>query len=147
MKIHLFEKEEFTEQYPAGHVVFRAGEHGDLMFGVVDGSVDIVIRGKVLETVEKGGVFGEMALVEDRPRVATAIVRSDAKLALINRSRFVYLVQQNPYFALQLMTVISARLRRMDEEFLIGPRRRGRSVAKSDSLQKTASRRRGTARV
>src|ERR1019366_3635786 len=114
MKIHLFEKDEFAELYPAGRVVFRAGQRGDLMYGVIEGAVDIVIRGKIVETVEPGGVFGEMALVEDRPRVATAIVKSDAKLALIDRPRFVFLVQQNPYFALQLMTVISARLRRMD---------------------------------
>ena len=140
MKIHLFEKEEFTELYPAGRVVFRARQRGDLMFGVVEGSVDIVIRGKVVETVEKGGVFGEMALVEDRPRVATAIVKSDAKLALINRPRFVFLVQQNPYFALQLMTVMSARLRRMDEEFLMGSRVRGRAARSTGARRTAASR-------
>ena len=146
MKIHLFEKEEFTELYPAGRVVFRAGERGDLMFGVIEGAVDLVIRGKVVETVEKGGVFGEMALVEDRPRVATAIVKSDAKLALINRSRFVFLVEQNPYFALQLMTVMSARLRRMDEEFLIEPREQPRAGRAAGARRKAASRPRKTKR-
>jgi CRP-like cAMP-binding protein len=146
MKIYLFEKEEFTEHYPVGRVVFRAGERGDLMFAVIEGAVDIIIRGKVVETVEKGGVFGEMALVEDRPRVATAIVTSDAKLARINRSRFVYLVQQNPYFALQLMTVMSARLRRMDEEFLIEPQARTRAKQPAGAPRKAKPRPRKTKR-
>jgi CRP/FNR family cyclic AMP-dependent transcriptional regulator len=116
MKIHLFEKDQLAEDFPAGTTVFRKGDPGDLMFAVLDGTVDIVIRGKVVETVEAGGVFGEMALVEDRPRVASAVVKSDAKLVRIDRPRFVFLVQQNPYFALQLMTVMSERLRRMDEK-------------------------------
>ncbi|MSU24186.1 MAG: cyclic nucleotide-binding domain-containing protein [Opitutus sp.] len=115
MKIY-FEKDQLAQFFPAGHVVFRTGDRGDMMFGVIAGSVEIMIHGAVVETVEAGGVFGEMALVEDQPRVATAIVKSDATLALIHRARFVFLVQQNPYFALQVMTVMSARLRRMDEK-------------------------------
>ena len=50
------------------------------MFAVIEGSVDIIIRGQTVETVEAGGVFGEMALVEGRPRIATAIAKSDACL-------------------------------------------------------------------
>jgi CRP-like cAMP-binding protein len=65
--------------------------------------------------VNAGGVFGEMALVEERPRIASAIVTADAKLVRIDRNRFMFLVQQNPFFALQLMTVMAERLRRMDQ--------------------------------
>jgi len=115
MEIHLFDQDQNAALYPAGHVVFREGEAGDNMYALLDGSVDLVIHGKTVETVKPGGVFGEMALVEDKPRIANAIVRSAAKLVAVDRKRFMFLVQQNPYFALQLMGVMAERLRRMDE--------------------------------
>ncbi len=116
MKIHLFNKDQQAELFPAGSSVFSEGDKGDEMFAVIDGQVDIVIRGKVVETMEAGGVFGEMALVEELPRTAAAIVKSDAKLVRIDKKRFMFLVQQNPFFALQLMTIMADRLRRMNEK-------------------------------
>ena len=70
----------------------------------------------MIETIEAGGVFGEMALVENRPRSATATVKSDAKLVPIDRNRFMFLVQQTPFFALQLLTIVTERLRRFVEK-------------------------------
>lgn len=116
MKIEMFRKDEHAELYRAGTPVFRVGEQGDRMFAVLDGEVDIVIHGKLVETVGAGGVFGEMALIEDRPRIATAEVRQDARLVPIDKRRFQFLVQQNPFFALQLMGIMAERLRRMDEK-------------------------------
>lgn len=116
MNIHLFDRDQQAEAYAAGRVIFQEGDPGAHMYAVLDGSVDIIIRGKTVETVEAGGVFGEMALVEDRVRIATAQVKAPAKLVQIDRRRFEFLVQQNPYFALQLMAVMALRLRRMDEK-------------------------------
>ena len=115
MKIHLFDRDAQTESFPAQHTLFAEGDSGQQMFAVVEGAVDIVIRGTRVETVEAGGVFGEMALIEDRPRNATAIVKDQARLVAIDRKRFLFLVQQNPYFSLQLMSVMAERLRRMDD--------------------------------
>ncbi len=115
MSIHLFDHDQNIRSVAAGTVIFSAGDAGDLMYAVVDGEVDLEIKGQLVETVGRGGVFGEMALIEDRPRLATARVRSDARIVGIDRRRFEFLVQQNPYFALQLMGVIVGRLRRMDE--------------------------------
>jgi len=115
MKIHLFDKDQKTESYAAGQAVFREGDSGDCMFAVVSGSVDIIIEGRTLETVVEGGVFGEMALVEDRPRLGMAVARTDAELIRIDRKRFLFLVQQTPFFSLQLMAIMSERLRRMNK--------------------------------
>ena len=115
MKIHLFDKDQHFEAMPAGRIMFKAGDPASGMFAVIEGRVDLMIRGQVVETVEAGGVFGEMALIEDQTRNATATVTADAKLVTIDRKRFMFLVQQNPFFAIQLMTVMAGRLRRMDE--------------------------------
>lgn len=116
MKIQLFAKDQQPESFAAGQVVFREGDAGEFMFAVIEGEVDIVIRGTVVETMDAGGVFGEMALVEDLPRVASAVVKTDAKLVRIDRKRFMFLVQQNPFFALQLMSVMAERLRKMNQK-------------------------------
>jgi CRP-like cAMP-binding protein len=114
MEIHLFDNEKDCWTVAAGQTVFREGDAGDLMFAVIEGAVDIVIRGKLVETVKTDGVFGEMALIEDRPRVASATARAETKLVSIDRKRFLFLVQQSPFFALQLMNVMASRLRAMD---------------------------------
>jgi len=114
VKIHLFDKDQKPELYAAGQTVFREGERGDHLFVVTKGAVDIIINGVTVETVEEGGVFGEMALVEDRPRLGAAVVRSDAELIRVDRKRFLFLVQQTPFFSLQLMAIMSERLRRMN---------------------------------
>jgi CRP/FNR family transcriptional regulator, cyclic AMP receptor protein len=115
MAINIFKSDPNAEKLPAGHAVFREGERGDHMFAVVKGSVDLVINGKIVETVEPGGVFGEMALVEEQPRVATAVVKADAELVRIDRKRFLFLVQQTPYFSLQLMAIMAKRIRQMNK--------------------------------
>lgn len=115
MKITLFKNDAQAERFSAGEAVFREGDRGEFLFAVTKGAVDIIINGKVVETVEEGGVFGEMALVEDKPRGASAIVKADAELVRIDRKRFLFLVQQTPYFSVQLMAVMAERLRRMNE--------------------------------
>jgi len=115
MKITLFDADDTAFTVAPGQVIFRDCDTADRMYAVVEGAVEIKVKGQVVEIVEKGGVFGEMALIEDRPRNATATVTVAAKLVNIDRKRFLFLVQQNPYFSIQLMAVMAGRLRRMDE--------------------------------
>jgi len=114
MKINLFNSDPNLEKFSAGQTVFREGDRGDFMFAVVRGAVGLSIRGKPVETVEAGGIFGEMALVEDNPREAAAVATTDAELVRIDRKRFLFLVQQTPFFSLQLMAIMAERIRRMN---------------------------------
>ncbi|MCI0525856.1 MAG: cyclic nucleotide-binding domain-containing protein [Nitrospira sp.] len=77
--------------------------------------VDILIQDKVLETVKPGGILGEMALIDAKPRSATAVAKTDCKLVPIDEKRFVFLVQETPYFAIQVMQVMVERLRRINQ--------------------------------
>ncbi len=98
--------------FAQGATIFKAGDPADCMFGVVEGSVDIELGGRVVERIGPRGIFGEMALIDGKTRSATAIAGTDCRLAVINEKRFLWLVEQTPRFALQMMQVITQRLRR-----------------------------------
>lgn len=110
----MFRNEENTESFAAGRTIFIEGEPGDVMYVVVTGQVDVLVRGKLVEELEAGGVIGEMALIDTGTRSATAIAKTDCKLVPISKKRFQFLVQQTPNFALQLMRIMADRLRRSD---------------------------------
>lgn len=112
MKIHLLDRDPNFVVLPPGTTVFTAGDKGDKMYAVIEGAVDIVVNGKVVDTVETGGIFGEMALIENLPRSATAVVKTAAKLVGVDRNRFLFMVQQTPFFSLQLLSIVTDRLRR-----------------------------------
>ena len=108
----LFNNEPTTASFAAGEVIFSEGDSGDTMYALLDGEVEIVRGGRVLETIPQGGVFGEMALLERQPRSASAVAKTAARLAAISDKRFTSLVSQNPPFALTMMRLLSDRLRR-----------------------------------
>jgi CRP/FNR family cyclic AMP-dependent transcriptional regulator len=111
----LFEHATDAKSVPAGTMLFREGETRDYMYAVLEGRIDLIVNGEHVETVEAGGIFGEMALIDKNRRTGTAVARTDAKVVAIDEKRFLFLVQQTPNFALHLMRVLSDRLRRMDE--------------------------------
>jgi CRP-like cAMP-binding protein len=95
-----------------GECVFEQGDPGDVMYAVIFGRVDIALDGKFVESVGEGGIFGELALVEDGPRNATATAALPSQLARVDKEHFTFLVQEHPTFALHVMSVLAARLRR-----------------------------------
>jgi len=97
--------------YKAGDFIFKEGDAGDEMYVVLEGEVDVIVHEKIVETVSVDNFLGEMALIDSRPRSATAVARTDCKLAPINQNRFKFLVQQTPHFALHLMQGMAERLR------------------------------------
>lgn len=107
--------DEVMQYFPAGHRFFSTGDHGEVMYVVTSGEVDIVLRGRVLETVGTGSVFGEMAIIDDRERSAEAIAKTNVKVVVIDHTRFMYLTRNDPSFALKVMKIVTTRLRRMDD--------------------------------
>lgn len=111
MAFHIFDQQD-AEAFAAGQVIFETGTVGEVMYAVQQGEVDIWRDGKLLETVNPGSIFGEMALIDSKPRSATAIAKTSCKLVAVDKKRFNFLVQQNPFFALNVMQVLTNRLRR-----------------------------------
>jgi len=114
--INLFKFDQHPLAVPTGTAVFRDGDAGEHMYGVISGEIAIVKHGHLIERIGAGGIIGEMALVDHSPRSADAIAQQDSQLAVIDRQRFEHLVANHPTFALQVMSVMAERLRRKNEE-------------------------------
>jgi CRP/FNR family transcriptional regulator, cyclic AMP receptor protein len=97
-----------------GQAIFKAGDAGREMFIVRTGSVELRIGETVLETVEQGGIFGELALVDPAPRSATAVAGPQCTLVLVDAASFNDLVRRVPGLALEVMKVMARRLRRIN---------------------------------
>ena len=110
----LFRQETGALQLAPGDSLFRQGEKGDKMYVLLEGEMEILLGDFVLETVRKGALIGEMALIDDSPRTASAIAKSPCRLAEIDRRRFHFLVQQTPHFATHVMKTLADRLRHMN---------------------------------
>jgi CRP-like cAMP-binding protein len=114
-------REDFLKNYDPLQIIFAEGDQGDKMYIVHEGSVDIRKEngGEFvhLATFAKGEIFGEMALVEDMARSATAAAGdSGASVMEIDSSLFIYLVSQQPVFALVVLKAMSQRLRNQSEK-------------------------------
>ena len=99
-------------EFPQGAVIFEKGDPGDVMYLIKEGEVDITNGKDVLTTLPAGELLGEMALISNEPRSATAVARTDCRMLPVDEAKFLYLVQQTPYFALHVMGLLTDRLRR-----------------------------------
>ncbi|NET16191.1 MAG: cyclic nucleotide-binding domain-containing protein [Okeania sp. SIO1H6] len=112
--VELFQKQPGDQTFSPGDVIFEDGQKGDVMYGVMEGVVELFVNGQVIETIKTGDVFGEGALVhEEHTRASTAIAKTECKLAALDQERFLFVVQETPMFALYVIRSYSDRLRRL----------------------------------
>jgi len=112
--VRLFQHDPNRQSFAAGQQVFTQGSRRDRMYVVVSGEVEITIDGVCVEVAGPGSLVGEMALIDEGPRSSSVVARVPSDLVPVDRERFLFLVQQTPYFALTVMKVLTERLRRMD---------------------------------
>jgi CRP/FNR family transcriptional regulator, cyclic AMP receptor protein len=108
--------EKCINEFDVGAIIFEEGSTGRELFVVLDGRIDIVkldgASKTLIVTLGKGEFFGEMAVIDGSARSATAIAAApNTRVMRINHARFVYLVSQQPAFALMVMDALSKRLR------------------------------------
>jgi len=97
--------------YDRGKTIVQEGQTGLRMYAVLEGKVAVSIGGGVVERLGPGGVFGELALIEQSPRLASVVAETDCSLLPINRTAFLLLVKTSPEFAESLLGSLAARLR------------------------------------
>ena len=100
-----------ARDFKAGDVIFKEGDLAQELFIIQSGEVEIRLGNRVLETLPAYSIFGEMALIDNAPRSATAVAASDAKLVPIGEKQFLFLISNTPHFALNVMRVMAWRLR------------------------------------
>jgi CRP-like cAMP-binding protein len=110
----------FGREFPRGHVLFREGEPGKEMFVLQSGKVAISkhVRDveKVLATLGPGEFFGEMAIISNKPRNATATVAEDAKVLVIDPKTFEGMIRGNSEIAVRMIKKLSERLSEADAQ-------------------------------
>jgi CRP/FNR family cyclic AMP-dependent transcriptional regulator len=113
----------FRQMYRKSEIIFEEGSTGSEMYLFHSGRVSLSVKQNQAERVplvvlDPGDFFGEMALVDDSPRSATASAIEDGtELIAMDRARFLFMVRQQPEFALSLMHTLCQRLREMDKRF------------------------------
>jgi CRP/FNR family cyclic AMP-dependent transcriptional regulator len=114
----LFER--FGREFSAGTIVFNEGDAGDEMYVVQTGKVNIIKKAhdveKVLVTLSPGAFFGEMAIINQKPRSATAVVVENARLLVIGPKTFDTMIRGNVEIAVRMIKILAQRLQEADNQ-------------------------------
>jgi CRP/FNR family cyclic AMP-dependent transcriptional regulator len=119
MKIEKSTFEKHVRAYSLGAAIFRENDDGSEMFIIIQGQVEIrkstgPSSSKILTTLQKGDMFGEMAIIEKQPRSATAIAVQPTRVLVLNEKLYDNMIGTNPDFARKMNKVLSERIRRAD---------------------------------
>jgi CRP-like cAMP-binding protein len=101
--------------FDAGEKIFLQDDTAGRMFVVRSGRIQILTYGTILENVGPGGVLGEMSLIDAAPRSAAAIAIEPTETLTLDRPQFLSLVREHPEFALYIMGILAARIRKMNQ--------------------------------
>src|SRR6202140_191956 len=100
-----------AQSFKAGSVIFLEGHEARELFVIKSGQVRIQIGNRTVTELGVESFLGEMALINNEPRSATAVAVIDVELVAVSEKQFLFLVSQTPYFALKVMRVLAQRLR------------------------------------
>jgi CRP-like cAMP-binding protein len=110
----------FARDFAAGTVLFEEGQPGDYMYVVQSGDVEIRRQvgetARILAVLAAGEFFGEMAILNARPRSATAVVRTDARLLVIEGKTFEAMLRARPEVALRIIKSLALRLESANQQ-------------------------------
>jgi CRP-like cAMP-binding protein len=104
-----------AKRFAAGTEIMREGEPRTHMFYLHKGHAAVVAKGREVEEVTEGGIFGEMAMIDHGPRSAGVVAKTDCEVVLVDERLFLLLVHQAPFFAIDVMRTLVRRLRAMNK--------------------------------
>jgi CRP-like cAMP-binding protein len=110
--LNLFKDADDAKDVEDGTVIFDEETPGEVMYVILRGEVDIFANGVLVETLGPGDLLGEMALIDSKPRSASALTRTDSRIAPVSEERFLQMVKETPHFSLHVMRILAERLRR-----------------------------------
>jgi ATP/ADP translocase len=98
------------------HVIFKEGDHGNSMFVIISGKVDVIQNDHSITQLERGTCIGEMALLDQEPRSADAITLEESVLLKIDQEGFFQLMASNPEVMKQIVKILTRRVRSMNKK-------------------------------
>ena len=101
-------------RYPANRTVVRQGARGDSFFVIADGTATVKKGTRSIGTLGPGDFFGEMALLDGRPRSASVVATAPLVTVRLTRSEFSKAIDDNPEIARGIMAELAARVRRLE---------------------------------
>ena len=104
-----------TYQCNAGDTIFRKDDEGSRLFIVRSGSVKIGLADTELATMYPGDIFGELSVLDGKPRSADAIALEPVQALVLERDQFVSFLRSHPDAAVRILEVVASRLRRTDK--------------------------------
>jgi CRP-like cAMP-binding protein len=118
--IEIFSHNTAKVMVQAGQALFREGDEGNQMYVLETGSAEVIVQDRVVEILTHGSIVGEMGLVSPGPHSASVIAKTDCEFVAVDQRRFQFLVQQTPYFAIQVMGLMAERLRATNKLLVAG---------------------------
>ena len=111
--------EELGHVYRDGEVIVKQGEVGDCMYIIQQGTADVIRtedgESTVVDTMQSGELFGEMAIVENTVRSSTVKARGTVRAITIDRKSFLRRIQEDPSLAISVLEVLCHRVRILDD--------------------------------
>ncbi len=112
--VDFFQTSKKIHTFTSGQTIFQQGEPGEICYVLLEGRVDVQVNQKSVHVAQPGEVLGIMAFIDAKPRSASAVALEECRLAILDRKEFLFLVQETPYFAIDMMKMLSEWLRHMD---------------------------------
>ena len=97
--------------FSKGQTLFAEGEPPRYVYFILSGSVEVLVHDRVIETIEEGDAVGLVSLVDDQPRSVTARAKENCEVALLDKKKFRYMVEEIPNFVWFVLAELGMRLR------------------------------------
>ncbi len=97
----------------AGQVIIKEGEESTDAYIILKGEVDVVKNNKVIATLGENNLFGEIGLVDQRPRTATCVAKTGCTLGTVTRENYTKLLEHRPKAVLPILRLVADRMRNL----------------------------------
>ena len=95
----------------AGDVILKEGEESTDAYIILDGEIDVIKNNKVIATLQENALFGEIGLVDQRPRTATCVAKTRCTLGTVTREHFTTLLKNRPKAVIPILKLVAERMR------------------------------------
>jgi CRP-like cAMP-binding protein len=134
---------ELGRLYSHGEIIFKEGEKGDVMYVIQSGKVKISKNASsgdiTMATLQRGEIFGEMALFDKLPRSASAVAEGDTRVLSIDKKKLFSTIWKDPTVVLKVIETMSSTIRRLSKDFAELKKKKQNMLCGTMDLEETCS--------